>query len=200
MRSQKQGFTIVELLVVMGLMLLVVTISLPAFRSMTQGYQLTNAGQVVADELQFARQNALTRNRQVEIRFYSVRDPLIATNIDYRAVQSFLVDETGVNYTPLDRVQYLPSSSIISSDQQWSTLFKLPPLVASPPTVVFPLGVVACQTFRFLGNGSTDLDRDSEWYLTMCLKTAVATTNGPGLNYVTTYIDPVSGQVKTFRP
>lgn len=62
-KQTKQGFTVVELLVVLFIMVLLVTIAVPSFRSWRERQDLTAAQRELVTYLQRARSNALTGRR-----------------------------------------------------------------------------------------------------------------------------------------
>jgi prepilin-type N-terminal cleavage/methylation domain-containing protein len=76
MSSHRVGFSLVELLVVIAILVLLATVSLPAFNSITRGSNLQRAGQMIGDQFALARQEAVARNRDVIVQFYETTDSM----------------------------------------------------------------------------------------------------------------------------
>jgi len=66
---RNRGFTLVELLTVMAVMGILMVLTVPAVGPLIQSYNLNRAASLVTDEFTFARQSALTKNTDVEVRF-----------------------------------------------------------------------------------------------------------------------------------
>src|SRR5436190_14571461 len=71
---RRSAFSLIELLVVIGIIALVITFAIPSANSMLRGSQLTQGAQQFSDQIAYARQAAIARNRPVEIRFYRYAD------------------------------------------------------------------------------------------------------------------------------
>ena len=215
-RGPGRAFTLIELLLVMAIMILLASFVGPAASTMTKGTQLTQAGQMVSDQLGLARQTALSRGRSVEVRFYQYSDPDIpgesagsASTGKYRAMQCFLIPETGTPVA-LGQVQKLPNSIIVDSSADstnaLSTLLGVSQSKAwsaSDPQVSLPRASTSynCRAFRFLRDGSTNLSKSGSWFLTLHeLNKGDNLTTLTNLNFVTLQIDPYNGHIKTFRP
>jgi uncharacterized protein (TIGR02596 family) len=208
-----RAFTLVELLVVLTIVAIVSALVIPSVGPMMSSYNLNQAGSMVSDELSFARQAALTRNADVEVRFYQTGTTAKATDLQFRAFRSFLANSTApTQAVALDKLSYLPGNVIISStaDPANSPSTFSPLLdytnhstVLTTGTDTLPNGTSATYvSFLFRATGGTNLVPVATlWYVTVCPENAktVTTTGLPG-NYVTVQVDPVIGQVRTFRP
>ena len=64
--AQSAGFTLVELMVAVGVLGVLTVVGLPAFRQMLQNYQVRVAAESVANGLQRARAEAVARNAAVQ--------------------------------------------------------------------------------------------------------------------------------------
>ncbi len=72
-RCANTAFTLIEMLVVVALMLIFLSLAVPAVSSVLAGVNLGRGGQQIADQIMLGRQNALTRNCSVEVRFIRPR-------------------------------------------------------------------------------------------------------------------------------
>lgn len=209
------GFTLVELLVVLAIIIIVAAITIPSIGPLMSSYNLSRAGAMVTDELNFCRQTALTKNADVEVRFYQVGSTTYTIGNPFTAFRAFLANASAPSQAVgLDKINYLPGQVIISSATDSlatspSTTFS--PLlesthystVLSTGTDTLPGGTQAVYvSFLFRATGGTNLPTTgSLWYLTLYTKNApiVAATSLPS-NYVTVQVDPVEGQIRTYRP
>lgn len=204
----KAGFSLVELLVVVAVVVVITGLAVPAFNSISRSSGVALAGDMVMGQLALARQAALARNRPVEVRFYRIADPDGDGSMEYRALQLFEVLPDG-NYTPLGRVERLPGRVIISETSGLSTLissladdttnYGMP----SPLPAIPALGSYTGLAFRILPNGSTDLPAfpasEESFHMTLHTKTEPI-ENGRPINFVTVQIDPINGSLRSFRP
>ena len=93
---RKRGFTLVELLMVMTVMLVMMGLVIVAFPNFGKANNLTNGTQSFVDVLNQARQMALAMNRSVEVRFYYLPGPTDGTTATaYRAMRYIVCDAYG---------------------------------------------------------------------------------------------------------
>ena len=173
------AFTLLEILVVIAIMLVLATLALPAFNSITAGSKLDRAGQMVADQIALAHLSAMTKNRDVQVRVYKTGT---GSGAGWRAIQVWGV-ETGSNAeTPLTRKLSFPDG--ISLDTGHSPL-----LDNTRGGVPF---TADCRGFRFRANGAADITYSSN-YLTLVQGTATH-------NFYTVQVHPLTGKVSIYRP
>lgn len=67
MKQHNRGFTLVELLVSMTVLVILITIAVPSFYSLIQNNQARALGNSVATALNFARSEAIKRNTAVQV-------------------------------------------------------------------------------------------------------------------------------------
>jgi len=193
----------------MAILLILMALLLPATTSLMGSMNISRASSLITDELNYARQTALSRNRDVEVRIYRMESKMDANTKQYRAIRALLADGSDpANSKPLSKVKYLPESVIISDAVAFSTLLDYgntnrSGLVFSNETL--PIGVTEYVSFLFRANGGTSLTPVTppigNWFLTLYAEKA-PTNVATGLpnNYFTAQIDPVTGRLRNYRP
>jgi uncharacterized protein (TIGR02596 family) len=224
--ARSRAFSLVELVVVIAVLAILAAFSVPAVTSMLQGSSLTQASQMLVDQMNLARQFALSKNSTVGVRFYRYSDPDTpgedVTKPEkgrFRALQVFEVLSSGAAL-PLGKVEEMPLSVMIGSDpenpeESVSTIIdrKLSAIVTADEVrndksaVELPRGIKKQYdyvSFRFLPDGSTTLGPASQWYITLHGSNdkpeKVDGKQRPPANFFTLQIDPVSGTTKIYRP
>ena len=214
-RPDKSGitaFTLVELLVVVSIMAIVLVYVVPAANNILGGTSITRATQIVEDQLNLARQSAISLNRPVEVRFYQYHDPETSgTDYCFRALQAWEVVKAN-SFVPLGKVQALPTGVIMdkgtsSATTTLSSLFYPNGNVNGPPGPA-PLPRVGTQysyvAIHFTAGAATDLlptgGPSGSWFLTLHAENSGDGLLTPPPNFVTIQVDPVSGTLDFFRP
>jgi len=194
-RLYRTGFSLVELLIVIAIVMVLAAVAVPSIDAVMRGSNLTRGGQIIADQLALARQEAVSRNRDVEVRFYQISD---SGDKDWKAVQ-FLRIEQGLNGPTTNlasRLILLPDGIHLAARDNLSPLITTPSIAGSQD--VGARGNLKYAGFRFRADGSLDSSvDDSRNYLTV---SSVKDTANPPANFYTIQINPLTGKAAIFRP
>jgi len=200
-----RAFSLLELLVVMAIMGMLLTLVLPSLQFALKANAISGGGQLVADQLIFARQEAITKNGDIEIRLYKFKDPNDAGSGEVmRALQAFRIKENG-NREPMSRLLRLPIGAVISTNAvlsgvlgQTNNSFQTPgpqdPNLAGVGKNYSWLG------FLFHADGTMNLPQDSS--RTNNFLTIVGSTDPAAVpaNYYSIMIESRNGRIKVYRP
>jgi uncharacterized protein (TIGR02596 family) len=220
--SKNSAFSLLELLAVILIIGIIVAFTTPAVGTLLKGSQMSQAEQIIVDQLRLARQEALIRNHNVQVRWIRFGDPDNPgekagdpTTGYVRAIQLMEVLENGA-VVPIDKPALLPQAVIVDRGPI-STLVNDPSLSqpiqakasrsadGSGGDPAMPKGVdynYDYVTFRYRPDGSTTLSTTSGTIWCITLRNWNDPSNGttPPANFVTVQVDPVSGTLRIFRP
>jgi uncharacterized protein (TIGR02596 family) len=205
------------MIVVMGVIILLLALVVPATVTLMRGSQITQGGDLLTAQLEVARQIALARNKTVQVRIcrpnggkFTILMPLfpvVAVNQTSGAITT--------TYSPAGKPATLPNSVIIDSGANLSSVLNQTGISVSSASATDPtLGSLGTNyqyvPFQFRPDGSSDLmsqispsnssDGTPLWFLTVHNATDGDSLNTPPPNYYTVQIDPYNGHVRDFRP
>ena len=211
----EQGFSLIEMLVVISILAIVATSTISLFSATMKSGDLAQSSQFLNDQITLARQTALAKNTTVEVRFYQYADPSLGEQSGnpsggkFRAVQLFLVTP-GQSYQTakaFNKATSLPHTIIIDSNASLSTLMaasqdKSGSWSSTDPQVsIPPVGTsYNCRYFQFYPDGSTSLTGTSLWFATLHATTAGDNLTTPPANFATLEVDSNNGHVQILRP
>lgn len=191
--ENSRGFSLIELLVVMAIMMLLLSLAAPAFTSIAMGSNLNRGGQIVADQIKLARQEAVSKNREVEVWFLNLAE---GTTPGWRGMLLVRVEENGTR-VPAGRITTVPEGILISTNSTANG--SLSPLLMATNSITTnfsTFGNLTYRAFRFRANGSASALGTNNF---LTLQQAAA-PGSPPPNYYTIQVNPVTGKVTTYRP
>jgi len=205
--NSRRAFSVMELLIVVAIMAIITSVSLPAITSLLQSSNLAQGGQDLVGEIGKARQFASTRNTTIEVRLIQ------CSTYGYNAIQLWSASSEQAAATALTRMVYLPSTVVISKDSSYYS--QLLSQLSSGQTMTVNGGKTASyvsfcvmpsgQLQLTSANSATETLTMSNLYLTVVPSRYGTTSLEPGSagspsNYFTVQINPCTAAVQTYRP
>lgn len=188
----RTGFSIVELLVVVAILGVLMVLTLPAVSSLMQSSDLTRAGQMLADQVNLARQMASAQSTVTEVRLIELPD-----RTGYTGIQIWKADSAGTLKAarPLAR---LPQAVAISANPAHSAA------LASLSESKMPAGGSAANAdyvaLQIRPSGFvTPVIGMSNLFFTVMPEARTATASLPA-NYFLLQINPLTGAPLVYRP
>ncbi len=204
-RMKQVAFTLVEMLIVIAVIFIVATITLPQLGDIPRAARISQGAEIVVGALSNARMSAVSRNRTVEVRLLSYSDPKSPfSSVQIRAIQLF--EDLEGTLVPLSKPRALPTGIIISADSDYTTLNSLPvnTPTAQDPTLPGVAKNYTYRSFRARPDGSFNLDRLLPASTTPQITVVDENRPPSGLpaigNFATITIEPLTGFTRAYRP
>ncbi len=201
-RAARQGFSLIEMVVVVAILAIIVMLAAPYTISAIQASSLTSAGDTVNQKLSLAQQRAATENRPVGVTFYFYANEGITA---CHAIQLVAYDPATNTTTPLEAPVFWQNGREVLLEGDLSPLFSNAfTSTDSGNATIKPFANLGA-TFKrvlFFPDGSTNLRVPlSRAYVTLIsIRDYKQNLNTPPGNYYTVQIDPVTGRTRTYRP
>lgn len=197
-----RAFSLVEMLVVLAIIAIVSALVVPAVNGIGGAFTMTTTGQTVLDQLVSARQLALSRNRNAEVRFYKSA-PEIGTGDIFRGTQIWVQAQKDgvVSYQPTGRVQWIKNGFKILESETYSPLIGNDFEEGYGGTTDLPKGKSTSLyvAVRFRANGAPDAPlTPANNFLTLAGERESGDT--VPANHYTVQIHPLTGRATVYRP
>lgn len=187
-----RAVSLIEILTVLAVIGIMAVIATPAVSSLVRSSSLNSAGLMIADQFALARQEAVSKSRDIEVRFYFLTNGI---SPGWRGIQLWLLEQTptGPVTRPCSRLAVIPDGTLISTN--------LSPLLTAAPysgSVTLPSrGPASFRSFRFRANGSPENAIGTNNFITV-----INTGNADPApqNYYTIQLNAVTGKATIFRP
>lgn len=203
--ARADAFTLVEMLTVIALIAILLALTMPAFKQISGGLEMSTTSQNLIAQLTQARQTAIARNRDVELRIYSYEGSL-GNEKHYQAYQSFLAkDDSSSAWEPLGTIQKLPVQIVFDSGSTLSPLIgdqTAKPGSASGVKISGAGLDYDYVTVTFRPDGSALPDAAGARGVFLTIKEARLPDPGTALpdNYAIVQIFPSTGLIRSYRP
>ena len=176
-----RGFTLVEMMLVVGVLALLIAVLSVGFTTSFVGAELSGTARRVAAELEQGAKMAAVRNRPVTVRFTSdLKEP----DEYFHGFQFGVTDLVTGRFKPTSQFFRFPGSVTIHQDERTTTLLRL----ADSPTEF---------EFHFYADGSTSLPKDGHWCVTLIQWEQSTKTELPP-NFRTVVINPYNGSTTLY--
>lgn len=195
------AFTLIEVMVVLGIITLLVTMAAPHISGVLAASRLRTAAEDVYNRLQEAESLAILFNTDAEIRFYEVPDLIDPSS--RRTIRKLRIltvsaptDETVSPdqdvFEPVGAITTLEHDVEISPDANYSSIVDLGFQEATDSHGCYI-------AVRFRPDGSAALQSGKQWFLTLHEKDAHV-RDARLKNFITLQIEPATGRLNTFQP
>jgi uncharacterized protein (TIGR02596 family) len=202
-RSSTRGFTLIELMVVMSIMLLLMAVSVGVTHSW-KAQKLTTEARLLSGQLAEVALLAQKDNYPVQVRFYMLPNEFGDTSSEaMRAVQ--LARLTGYDpntrqpiYKFLSEVRFFEDDIILLNSKNYTSLCEKEPTPAGDSDPDIKGEKRPYRSFHFLPNGSTDLPRTPDAVFTLVKENELKSANQPPPNYRSVMLQPVTGKATMY--
>ncbi len=154
---------------------------------------------MVVDQISLARQTALAKNRNAEVRFYKKKS-LIGSDVNFIGMQvwSQTSRDGVISYQPDSRVTWLPDGLKILQSETYSPLIGAQ-FASEIGSDELPTGAESYVAVRFRATGSPEAELKKENNFITIVSERESGGARP-LNYFTVQIDPLTGRTAVYRP
>lgn len=200
-----RGFSLLELLVVVAVMLILLGLGVTSFSDVQRAYGITTGAENVRNALLLARLEATSRSRTLEVRFCR-----LDADSPVRDLQVVLHEPDG-SLSLRYKMRSLPESLLLEIDTTRSTLFTYPNkalnasgsnFVANDAGNAFPInGSPNYEVFSFFiyPDGTSSQPWSSAVFPSVTLRSIQNLSEAPE-NYAVIQIDPANGRSSILRP
>ena len=202
------GFSLVEMLAVIGVIGLIAATTAPMLFSTMKANRISAAGEEIVNRISLAQQMAVSRNHEIELRFYHYVDPDDPTSLDhYRATLIAQPapdpDAPGnVETIILSDMSRLRNGIVVANNAVLSPVFAEAGQTDTPDKEGRISGATASyRTIRFFPDGSCDMPIvTNQAYITVAEERDLASAGGIPRNFFAIQVDHYTSRSTTYRP
>lgn len=205
-----RGFSLIEMITVIAVIGLIVAITAPMLFSTLKANRLSAAGEELINRISLAQQMAVSRNHEVELRFYEYVDPEDAGSApQYRAtlIVKPIVDPSvsGAEPVPLGEISRLRNGIVVGNSNTLSPILADAQRPSQPDNDLDDnviQGVTATfKSIRFRPDGTCDLTSvPADSYITVVEERDIGSGGAVPNNFFAIQIDPYTSRCTTYRP
>lgn len=200
------AFSLVELLIVVGIIALIASMAMGGLNNVLRASKVTTTAQVMADQINLARQIATARNLPVEVRIYSLPyfDMTNGGAFLYRGMQLFVQGSNAVSSRVLFADRIVARETSMLGNGTTYTPFNLISTNWGP----FKQGQYGYQSFyispngRATSGGSNTISNYNNWFIIQNWEQN-ARCNGSApmpKNYALVLVNPITSKANVLRP
>ncbi|WP_395751898.1 Verru_Chthon cassette protein D [Prosthecobacter sp.] len=226
--QSRRGFSLIEMLVVVSIVVMILALATPALTRTLQASRLSSAGESILGSISEAQQTAFTNNTPVDIRFFSFMEDLDDAPV-FHSYQLFKITQTTQGsggsatiketITPVGNLIRLPEGVIIPVDSQLSFALSgsgtnLTDTKENSQVGYSGVSGATYSAIRFMPDGTCrSVGSTSNGLATLTLqslqKNFFTLTFGSGSavtlatlpkNFFTVQIDPYTGKARSYKP
>jgi len=220
--SRPQGFALIELLSVIGIILLLAALTMPAITSMGSANRLNSGTRLVSNLMTMARSEAINSRAPVQLRIVTDKWTAGAENYDahFRKMSLWKYDRDANTYVQASKWETLPVGVVIQPGPDPSATYTFPAndspgmyfLTSQPDPslqgITMNNATVNAASFEFSPNGSlqTGSTPVSRMYLLLVEgfipegQTTPVNTRAGQKNWAQVRVSPLTGRVSVVRP
>lgn len=211
-KARHRGFSLVEMLVVLSVIALVTAATAPTFFSMMKANRLSAAGEDIVNRISLAQQMAVSRNQEVDLRFYAYEDPetpgssalyrsmlVVAPTADPNAPPAVAGQAPAAKI--LSEISFIKNGIVVADTATLSPIFSEQSRVSNPDNEqIIKSGTANYKTLKFFPDGSCDVGSvQNQAYFTVVEERDIKGQDIPK-NFFAIQIDRYTSRVITHRP
>jgi uncharacterized protein (TIGR02596 family) len=197
---QSRAFTLVEMLVVLGIIAILATLAMSGTSSLLDNSSLTSAGQTVAGQIAVARQLASTLNETVQVRLVQTTG-----TVGLQGIQVWAANSSGVSY-PLTQLMTIPDSTVIDTNTSLSPLLNPNSIGYYPSTgraanaLYYPFSIRPSGIVEAVPTGTTTAPLTSASLYFTIVKAHLGSVGTAPPNYITIQLNPDTASTLVYQP